>query len=282
MNFRILRRTGFALLAFGAALTADTQFRIRQMTRNDVPLGKGQCDIRLQIDGEAEVSVRGDMVYIRTISGRDGRDDGSECNQPLPPRNVDGFNFEVKDSRGDIRLLSDPSRRSDGQAIVRIRDSAGGEGRYHFRISWNMAGTPGFGDRGPGDRGPDRRRDDFPDERRGGGLAWNNTFHYGGQGRGTSSLSGYGSQRLFDTSVDIDRGGRLLVTFRTDSGRSLSFSGTVMNADRDTIRADVSTDDRARLRGTMVLSRDYRGEVSRISLDATDGRDHLRLDWDRR
>ena len=75
-----------------------------------------QCDIRLQIDAEAEVSVRGDLVHIRTISGRDGRDD-SEFNVPLPARDVQGFRFEVADGRGEIRLLSPPSRRSGYQAV---------------------------------------------------------------------------------------------------------------------------------------------------------------------
>ena len=225
------------------------------MTRGDVPVGKGQCDIRLRIDGEAEVSVRGDLVYIRTISGRDGRDDGSECNEPLPSRNPEGFRFEVHDGRGEIRLLSEPSRRSDYQAIVRIRDGAGGEGRYHFRLSWMMAGE-GF---------PGRRRDFDGDDGRRGGLVWNNAAHFTGRGRGS-----YGSERLSDASVDIDRGGRILVSFRTESGRPLNFT------------ADVAGDGPGRLRGSMFLSRDARGEIDRISLDATNGRDRLHLDWERR
>src|SRR6202047_4705619 len=102
MKQSTLCRNGVALLLFCAALPplADTRFQIRQMTRNDVPLGKGQCDIRLQVDNEVEVSVRGDTVSIRTISGRDARDDGSECNEPLPDRDLQGFNFQVMDSRG--------------------------------------------------------------------------------------------------------------------------------------------------------------------------------------
>ncbi len=256
---------------------ADTQFRARKMTRNDVPLGKGQCDIRLAIDGEVDVTVRGDLVLIRTISGRDGRDEGSECNEPLPNRSVAGFRFENVESRGEVRLLSEPSRQTDYQAIVRIRDSSGGAGHYHFRLSWTSTG-----DVGP-DRGRPRDRDDHDDrgDRRG-ALAWNNTFHFGGPGRGTSTLSGYGGQRLGDATVDIDRGGRILVSFRTDTGRPLTFSGSVVDFDRDGIRADVATDDSARLRGTMSLSRDGRGDVYRISLEATNGDARLRLDWDRR
>jgi len=35
------------------------------------------------------------MVMIHTLAGRDPRDDGSECNAPLPDRNIEGFNFQV-------------------------------------------------------------------------------------------------------------------------------------------------------------------------------------------
>src|SRR5437867_5782645 len=133
------------LLSMAGALLADSQFSIRRMTRNDVPLGKGQCDIRLQIDGEAEVSVSGDRVLIRTISGRDGRDDGSECNEPFPNRDLRNFNYEVRDSRGEIVLLDQPSGRNGYRAVVRIRDSKGGEGRYHFRLTWDMTGGGGDG-----------------------------------------------------------------------------------------------------------------------------------------
>ena len=157
---RLIGRLALLLFVSLPAL-ADTQFKARRMTRGDVPLGKGQCDIRLRIDSEAEVSVRGDLVSIRTISGRDARDDGSECNEPLPERNMDGFNFEVLDRRGDIVLLSEPSRRTGFRAVVRIRDNEGGEGRYHFRLSWRMDGggsrygnEPGFG------RDEGRRRGD--------------------------------------------------------------------------------------------------------------------------
>lgn len=150
---------GSLLLVFRPAM-ADTQFQARKMTRGDVPLGKGQCDIRLRVDNEAEISVRGDMVYVRTISGRDARDDGSECNEPLPGRDMEGFNFEVLDRRNDIVLLAEPSRRNGFRAVVRIRDSEGGEGRYHFRLSWRIIGggyPPDFG-RGSDSGTIERRR----------------------------------------------------------------------------------------------------------------------------
>jgi hypothetical protein len=172
-----LNRIGWAVVCLLAALPAlaDTRFQIRRMTRNDVPGGKGQCDIRLQVDDQVEVSVQGDGVFIRTLSGQDARDDGSECNAPMPPRDVRGFSFEVKESRSEIKLVEEPSDRNGGRAVVRIRDSPGGFGRYHFRLSWDLFG----GDRqGGAERPPERRDND-----RGGDLRVLNGF-WGVPGRG--------------------------------------------------------------------------------------------------
>ncbi len=273
MSDRKLFRTGMALLALCAAVPAlaDTQFRISRMTRTDVPPGKGQCDIRLQVDNEVEVSVHGDMVMIHTLAGRDPRDDGSECNAPLPDRNIEGFNFEVMDSRNEIRLVAEPSRRNDFTAIVHIHDTASGEGRYHFRLSWVIGGGP-----------PEKRRAP-PEERRGGGpgFSWNNTIDFHGQGRGSSVLNNFGEQRLSDVTVNIDRGGRILVSFRGERGRPLSFTGTVIASEGGRLKANVVTEDR-RLHGPMYISVDDRRNVNSITLEATDGRDRLRVNWDRR
>ena len=273
MRSRFLWRLWIPLLILSAvpSVWGDTQFRARKMTRNDVPLGKGQCDIWLYVDSEIEVSIRGDMVSVRTISGRESRDGGSECNEPLPARDIRDFHFEEADSRAQIRLLAEPSRRNSYQAVVRIRDADPGECHCHFRLTWAMEGN----DRDFTHGGPDSLSDRRP------GFSFNNTTHFAGPGRGSSTLSGYGSQRLFDVAVDIDRGNRILVSFKTDRGRSLGFSGSVIGVEGDTLRADVGTEDPARLRGSMYISRNTRGEVYRITLDATNGQDRLKVDWNR-
>src|SRR5450432_2308805 len=269
-----LCRNGVALLLFCTALPAlaDTRFQVRRMTRNDVPLGKGQCDIRLLVDNEVEVSVHRDTVNVRTISGRDAQDDSSECNEPLPDRDVPGFNFQVIESRNEIRMLAEPSRRNDFTAIVRIRDGNGGEGRYHFRLSWQMTGTDS---RTGNDRPP-------PDDSRGGrGFSWNNVVSFQGRGRGTASLNDFGGQRLSDVNVDIDRGGKIVVSFRVDRGRPIAFTGFLIPDEGGRLKADVASEDR-RLRGPMYISVDERRNVNSITLEATDGRDRMRLNWDRR
>jgi hypothetical protein len=241
--------------------------------RDDVPAGKGQCDIRLQVDNQVEVALRGDFLSVRTLSGRDARDDGSECNAPLPNRDIAGFNFEVKDSRGDIRLIAEPSRRNDWAAIVAIRDSPGGEGRYHFRISWQMTGSDY--------RGSSRRDEDFDRPRGGAGFSWNNTVSFRGNGRGTATLSGFGDLRLGEVNIEIDRGGKIVAWFRVDRGRPLTFTGQVLAQENGRWKADVMSEDR-RLRGSMWVSVDDRRQVNSVNLEATDGRERMRLNWDRR
>ena len=272
-------RYGAALLMLCAALPAlaNTRFQARRMTRDDVPPGKGQCDIRLQVDNEVEVTVRGEMVAIRTIAGRDARDDGSECNAPLPDRDIVGFTFEVVDSRNEIRLLSEPSRRNRFAAIVRIRDSSGGEGRYHFRLTWAINGSD-FG------RTPSRRTGDLDRPPAAPGFSWNNTVSFKGNGRGAASMNGAGEMGLGEVTIDIDRGGKVVASFRTGDrgrGRPLSFTGQILANDGGRWKADVMSEDR-RLRGPMWISVDDKRQVNSVTLEATDGRDRMRLNWDRR
>jgi hypothetical protein len=164
---RTLALSTLLIALTGLSAHADSDFQARRMTRNDVPLGKGQCDIRLRVDGEVEVSVQLDRVHVRTVSGRDAVDAGSECNEPLPARLLNGFNFEKMDGRGEMQLLSPPERQSGFRAVVRIRDSEGGDGRYHFRLSWQLdgggPGRPGVG--GPGAGYGDGRGDGYGRDR---------------------------------------------------------------------------------------------------------------------
>lgn len=244
------------------------------MTRDDVPPGKGQCDIRLQVDNEVEVAVRRDFVNVRTLAGRDARDDGSECNLPLPDRDLVGFNFEVKDSRNEIRLVTEPSRRNDYTAIVHIRDTAGGEGRYHFRLSWQVGGDMRtYNDRPPvgrddGDRGGPPQ------------FRWNDVVDFRGEGRGMAELNGF-TQPVSAAEINIDRRGALTARFRTERGRPLVFTGNVIGGGEGTLRADVVSED-GRQRGQMTLVLGGPGTVRHVNLESGNGRDRLRLNWDRR
>jgi hypothetical protein len=258
---------------------ADSRFRITIMPRPELAPGQGQCDIRLEIDNEVEITVRRDQVLIHTLSGEDARDDGSDCTAPLPARDMPGFAVQTVDSRAEIRVMQRPSARNDFAVVVRILDAAPGFGRYRFRLSWDAPTGPTVDTPLPKNEPP---RPPAPP-----GFVWNNAITYLGHGAGETLLDDR-SQRLGDVRVDIDLGGKIVVSFTADRPRGprgprrlVLFNGTVMTREGSRIRADMVTEDR-RLHGTMTLSVDDRQNVNSISMNATDGQEHLRLTWDRR
>jgi hypothetical protein len=273
MRFRVVALA--ALACFSAS--ADSQFRVRKLTRGDVPPGKGQCDIRLQVDEEVEAAVRGDIVFLRTVSGREARDDGSECNFPLPSHEVRGFTFEVKDRRNQIRLVEAPGSGNNFTATVRIRDTGSGYGRYRFRLSWLIDGAPG-----PGAHSLDGPAPSPEDRRSGDGFVWNNVTHYAGHGAGSAAYNDEDPLPLAGASLDIDRGGHATVAFQTRPGRAMVLNGAVIGRDGDRIKLDAMTEDR-RLRGILYISVDERtATVRSVEMEATGGHDRVRVRWDGR
>ncbi len=264
-----MRTVALLCAALAWPALADTAFTVRKMVRSDVPFGQGQCDIRLQVDNEVEVAVRGDRVSVRTISGREPRDDGSECNEPLPARDLRDFNFDVKDQRGDIALIEPPGPRNGYRAIVRIRDSKGGEGRYHFRLTWSLTG--GFSQ--PLPRGRDRSpwQDSAPPVQ--------SNVRYSGPGAGTYQRGSDRAIRLGQARVDVDRSGGARVVFEADDGRPLAFSGNLVRTERDSLVCEMSMG--AGARGLMYIGVDNRGDVYRVSMDGDAGRERFRLSWRR-
>ena len=67
-----------------------------------------------------------------------------------------------------------------------------------------------------------------------------------------------------------------------EGGRTLQFTGTVVDRERGgRLRAEVVSDDRFRARGMMFLSVDNRRDVNSVTLEAENGRDRMRVVWDR-
>jgi hypothetical protein len=104
---------------------------------------------------------------------------------------------------------------------------------------------------------------------------------YKGDGRGSAVLSGSGELRLGQVTIDIDRAGKMVASFRVDRGRPVNFTGQVLAQEDGRWKVDSMSEDR-RLRGPMYITVDGRGQVSSVRLDATDGRERMQLNWDRK
>jgi hypothetical protein len=95
---------------------------------------QGKCTIEVEVDHVADVEIRGDMGYIRTLQGQPATWRRFECNAPMPRNPVD-FRFKGVDGRGNVNLVRDP--RNGGVAVVRVEDRDGGREGYTFDLEWS-------------------------------------------------------------------------------------------------------------------------------------------------
>jgi hypothetical protein len=255
--------------------------------------GDGKCTFEVEVDGVAEVQIRGDEGYLRTISGNPGRWRRLECNQTLPT-SPNHFQFKGVDGRGRQSLVRDPNSNR-GVAVIRIEDPKGGSEGYTGDILWQG----GFGT-SSGTFGTEESRGAFGDERSNGAFGDSSSSGWGGQGwndgwgdtvkfdgRGLGSFDRDGGPRydLRGVSVKVDRSsGRVSAIFDTDEGRAtLSFIGRITRVDSDTIEADlVEGNHRAaaakasgRMRIRVISSR----EVRSINIYGDVDNRKFHLDW---
>src|SRR4029434_3107491 len=103
----------------------EFQMRARQLPGWDARAREGRCEIRVWVDNRAEVRMRGDAIFVRTLEGSKGRDEGSECSQPLPYNSVRGFEIRQTAGRSRVSLAQEPSRMNNYTAMISIDDSQG-------------------------------------------------------------------------------------------------------------------------------------------------------------
>ena len=93
----------------------------------------GKCTIEVEVDGAAEVEIRGTTARLRTRVGQRATWRRFDCNQPMPTRPYD-FRFRGIDGRGRQDLVRDPA--NGGVAVIRIEDRKSGREGYTFDIMW--------------------------------------------------------------------------------------------------------------------------------------------------
>jgi hypothetical protein len=129
--------TAAALLASGECYAqTELQVRARQLPGWDLKQREGHCQIRLWVDDRADVRLRGDRIWVTTLQGAKGRDEGSECSQPLPFNSVREFQIRQLAGRSRVSLAQDPSRANNYTAMFAVEDRQGGGDNYAFEVTW--------------------------------------------------------------------------------------------------------------------------------------------------
>jgi hypothetical protein len=233
-NFHRLFLVAATVLTSTAAFGQfEVQTRARQQPGWDVRAREGRCEIRVWVDNRAEVRMRGDSIFVRTVEGSKGRDEGSSCSQPIPFNSVRGFQIRQTAGRNKVTLAQEPSRMNNYTAMVAIEDSQGGGDNYAFEVTWQAetdvaaAPAPFFDDvracqdtvrarfqsqNGRGSyidfnsfadrlsQGRNRDQGQYQGQAPGEGR---DSERYPGGNRGQESIRGHGSARSFNESRDL-------------------------------------------------------------------------------
>lgn len=247
-------------LALPLAFAQDTNFRVKQM-RDSNPNGRdGKCVIRVMVDDEVDVELQGDTVLVRRITGQAGRDDGSECTQPLPQSYFQRFQFRGIDGRGEVKLVQEPRPGNGFVAIVSIKDKRGGTEGYTFELSWSTDGSRYSGSMGGGGNYSSGNTGGYNYPNRGGGGGGGILPSLGG---GNNNNGGFGNRAPQFSGIN-----------ETSTGNGAIRQGTY----NDTLRRARVTlngngDAEIQLYGSEVLTLRGRwtGQADNLQLQITDG-----------
>jgi hypothetical protein len=249
---------GAVVLAPAFAQTADFRARITGGGGD-----RGLCTLVVDVDGSAEVELRGDQGRLRTLSGAPATWLKLECTQPLPPNPV-AFRFIGVDGRGPIGLVREPSANR-GTAVVHIDDPRPGREGYTFQLEWRGSGPVESGRR---DRVDSDRRDR---------LDWDDQVDFRGRGDGYFRNFRGRDDLLGDCEVSINRRGEVRVAFDTNHRSRLTLTGRLIRVERDHLTAEMSGNG---VRGVMRIELNGRDRVTEVSMSG-EGRDRYELSWRR-
>ncbi len=202
-----------------AAFVATVPGTAQQVTRRANITGNavdGKCTIEVNVDGAAEVEIRGNEGRMRNLSGQPAVWRRFVCNGTMPA-NPHDFRFRGIDGRGSVQLLQDP-RQNGGRIVFRIDDPQGGREGYTVDLEWRGSNGQWNNQDTRGWRGPDSRSDNrFQDQRNSGGTgdANRDRRYYDERGRWNTEGTKQAIRVCEAAAVErIQRDGFRNVTFR--------------------------------------------------------------------
>jgi hypothetical protein len=141
INYSSYFRIAAALLFSGVGFAqVDIQIRFGQQPGWDPRAREGRCEVHIWVDHHAEVRLRGDGIFVRTLEGAKSYDEGSRCSQPLPYNSIGDFQLRQIAGRNRAELLQQPNRMNNFTALVAINDDQGGGDHYAFEVNWRSEG----------------------------------------------------------------------------------------------------------------------------------------------
>lgn len=225
------------------------------------------------VDREARLTMRGRDLTVRSDADRNRRDSRPRINGALPRTDGDVW-VRVTEGRGNVEVIQQPSARNNYTAVVRIRDTRSGDGRYRLTAFWAPDDRGGWGradDRGRGTDWPLGRDNDRGRDR---DDVWNRNDRNAIGLRWSGIVDDVVDLRIQGRRVEvIERSGARTRDVRSDFGRQgLPRQDAVVRLLRADGRGSVAVVQQPTARNgytAIVRIRDTRGGADRYDLDVT-------------
>ena len=114
----------------------EIQLRLGQQPGWDPRAREGRCQVRVWVDHQAELRMRGDGILVRTLEGGRSYDEGSACSGPIPYNSIRDFQMRQLAGRNRVNLRQEPNRGNNYTALLSINDDQGGGDHYAFEVTW--------------------------------------------------------------------------------------------------------------------------------------------------
>lgn len=264
----------FATAASGARNIQEQDGRVRLIPSAD---GLNVCTLRVSVDREVEVALRGDALQFRTFRGDAAADVGSECNAPLG-RGITEFRWFKSEGRGSVWLAEEPSARNGWRAVFGIRDDKPGESEYAIEFRWRE--SIGQERKIVDPWGSDLRDSPLYTE-----APWSGAYRWSpleSTGKGGLRISGKDRDGIVRVTA-AERGREILdLMLRGESGRHYWIRTRLVEWGDNRIEAELIEFDGSPAVGRMkVLTAADGGWVERIDLDGQVHGDKLKIEFRR-
>ena len=283
---------------------AQPEFTIMRHAPNWNPTARdGFCEVRIVVDNVAEVGLRGERVFVRTLQGAPAHDAGTTCTSPLPRTGVTNLRVRSMEGRGNAQLLEQPNSQNGYVAVIRVEDPQPGAGGYRFRIDWHAEGASYFGPRDyDRDWDPSRwvnrgdGRLNRPDERRyeGGGSQggrWDRGWRTDRGNRTALSVASDGWGRIHPEGRPGDRISRVSLRTEVDGDAFITIDGErgpirlvgrVQSQDDRSVGVSLREAMDRPAEGYVSLHFDANGNLMNVSIEGTAGNEHFVGTFNRR
>ena len=140
-KYSLYSRIAAALLFSSVGFAqVDIQIRFGQQPGWNPGAREGRCEVHIWVDHHAEVRIRGDGIFVRTLEGAKSYDEGSKCSQPIPYNSIGEFQIRQIAGRNRVDLVQQPNRMNNSTALIAISDDQGGGDHYAFEVTWRSEG----------------------------------------------------------------------------------------------------------------------------------------------